>query len=76
MELQAKLLFSKECRLLGYEAVSLVAADVSQEPIASITRMKRMSEHQLLVGANVVPNSLILSTIMIKAMRSSETSVL
>jgi hypothetical protein len=51
--------------------VALVRTDVSEERIASIIRVNK-----LLVIANVVPSSLILSTLMIEVMRPSETSVL
>jgi hypothetical protein len=63
--------------------VALVRIDVSQERIASIIRMKTVSElgttlaiTELLVTANVVPRSLILSALMIETIHSSETSVL
>jgi hypothetical protein len=52
------------------------------EDITIIIRMTRISElHsisslQLLVAANIVPSSLILSIRMMEAIRSSETSVL
>jgi hypothetical protein len=51
--------------------VALVRTDVSEELTASIIRV-----HRLLVTANVIPNSPILITLMIKALGSSETSVL
>jgi hypothetical protein len=51
--------------------------DVSEEHIVSIIRVKRINKVlQLLVTANVVPYSLVLVTLMMEAMRSSETSVL
>jgi hypothetical protein len=71
--------------------VVLVRTDVSEECIASISRVKRISElgttlaitsnflHsvlQLLVIANVFRSSLILFTLMMEAIRSSETVIL
>jgi hypothetical protein len=67
--------------------VTLVRTDVSEERCASIIRVTRISEvgmlvvlflhsiHQLLVTANI-PSSLILVTLTIETVRSSETSVL
>jgi hypothetical protein len=46
--------------------VALVRTDVSEE----------LSDSQLLVMANVVPSSLILVTLMMEALSSSETPVL
>jgi hypothetical protein len=73
-----------ECNLLGCDAVSLVATDVSEGRIASITRVERISElgpltvtinrstlqPQLLVTANVIPSSLSLFTLMMETIRS------
>jgi hypothetical protein len=63
--------------------VALVRTDASEESVASIIRVKIISElgrklavAQLLVTANVVPSSLILFALMMEATRSSETSVL
>jgi hypothetical protein len=61
--------------------VALVITDVSEERIASIIRVKRISElgTTLLVNskfANIVPSSLSLFTLMMEAIRSYETSVL
>jgi hypothetical protein len=76
--------------------VALVRTDVSEELIASIIRVTRISElgttqavtsnqgmlrrnnrvRGLLVRANVVPSSLILVTLIMEAISSSETSVL
>jgi hypothetical protein len=50
--------------------VALVRADVSEERIALHSVL------QLLVSSNVVPSSLILFTLMMETIRSSETSVL
>jgi hypothetical protein len=69
--------------------MALVRTDVSEEPSASITTVKRISElgtasavtHnritqlRLLVTANAVSSPLILFTLMMEALRSSETSV-
>jgi hypothetical protein len=62
--------------------VSLVSADVLEERIASIIRVTRIAElgatyyvRHLLVTANV-PSSPILFTLMMEALRPSETSVL
>jgi cobalamin synthase len=65
---------------------ALVRTDVSGQHIASIIRVTRIgklgttavtvSVLQLLVTANVVPSSLILVTLMIEAICSSEISVL
>jgi hypothetical protein len=69
--------------------VALVRADVSEEHIVSIIRVRRISELgttlaipflrsvlHLLVTANTVPSSRILSVLKMKATRSSKTSVL
>jgi hypothetical protein len=67
--------------------VALVRTDVSEEPIASIIRVTRIVELgttsiflpsplRLLVTAKVVTSSLILVTMMIEVLRSSETSAL
>jgi hypothetical protein len=55
--------------------VAVVRADVSIERIGSIIRVERISElkQRLLVIANVVPSSLILSTVMMEAIHSPET---
>jgi hypothetical protein len=60
--------------------VAIVRTDVSEERIASIIRVTRVSELsislQLASVANVVPSSPILVTLMEEALSSSETSVL
>jgi hypothetical protein len=67
--------------------VALVRTDVSEERIASIITVTILvvtsnrivflrSMLRLLVTANVVPSSPILVTLMMEAIRSSETSVL
>jgi hypothetical protein len=64
--------------------VALFRTDILEEGIASIIKMERIIEvrafshsvAQLLVTANIVPSSLILSTLMMEAVHSSETSVL
>jgi hypothetical protein len=69
--------------------VALVRTDVSEELSPSIIRVTRIGElgtvthfiflcsmRRLLVTANVVPSSPILVTLMMEALRSSETSVL
>jgi hypothetical protein len=69
--------------------VTLVRTDVSEELSAYMIKVTRISElrttlavssrtnvHRLLVTANVVPSSLILVTLIIEALSSSETSVL
>jgi hypothetical protein len=65
--------------------VALVRTDVSEERSASIIKVTRIGELgtlvitsncRLLVTANVVPSSPILVTLMMEALRSSETSVL
>jgi hypothetical protein len=67
--------------------VTLVRTDVSEELSASNIRMTRIGELgtlavflcsvcRLLVTANVVPSSMILVTLMMEALSSSETSVL
>jgi hypothetical protein len=55
--------------------VALVRADVSEEHIASIIRVKRIGEigTLLLIAANAVPSSPILFTLMTEATSSSET---
>jgi hypothetical protein len=62
--------------------VALVRTDVSEEPGASFIRVTRIGElvftavtMTFLVSNEVIPNSLILSTLMAEAIRSSETSV-
>jgi hypothetical protein len=54
--------------------VALVRTDVSEERIASGMRVTS-SVHRLLVTANV-PSSQIIVTVMMEALRSSETSFL
>jgi hypothetical protein len=67
--------------------MALIRTDISEEPIATIIRVTRISELgttlaiirsvlRLLVTANIVPNSPILITLMMEAIRFSETSVL
>jgi hypothetical protein len=53
--------------------VTLVKPDVSEERIAPIVFL--LSVHKLIVTAIVVPSSLILFSLMMKAIRFSETSV-
>jgi hypothetical protein len=64
--------------------MTLVGTDVSEERIASVISVKRISELgtmflrsvlQLLVAANVILISLIIFTLM-EAIRSSETSLI
>jgi hypothetical protein len=56
--------------------VALVRTDVSEESIADIIRVTRISVLRLLITANVLPSSPILLSLMIEAIRSSETLVL
>jgi hypothetical protein len=61
--------------------VALVRTDVMEEPSASIIRVIRIlvflrSIRRLQVTTNIVPSSLILVTLMIEALGSSENSVL
>jgi hypothetical protein len=63
--------------------VAVVRAEVSEEHSASIIRVTRIGElgtlaltSNVLVTTNVVPSSPILVTLILKAMHSSETSVL
>jgi hypothetical protein len=56
----------------GMSSVALVRNDVSEGRITSIIRVKRTSVLQLLVTANVVPSSPILSTVMMEELRCSE----
>jgi hypothetical protein len=61
--------------------VALVRADVSEELNACVIRVTRgyvflRNVRRLLVTANVVSSSLILVTLMMEALSSSETSVL
>jgi hypothetical protein len=59
-------------------SVVLVRKDVAVENITCIIRLTRigglgtLTELRLLVTANVVPSSLILVALMMKALRSSE----
>jgi hypothetical protein len=55
--------------------VALVRTDVSEE-LSSFINFFLRSVRRLLVTANVVPTSLILVTLMMEALSSSETSVL
>jgi hypothetical protein len=57
--------------------VALIRTDVSEECITSIIRelVILCSVRLLLVAANIVPSLLILFTLMMEAIRSSETSV-
>jgi hypothetical protein len=66
-------------------SVALVRTDVSEELRASIIRVTRIGElgttlaisaRRLLVTANDVPSSLILVTLIMEKLSSSETSVL
>jgi hypothetical protein len=52
--------------------VALVRTEVLEEQITTIIRVTRISE----LGANVVPSSPILVTLMMEVIHSSETSVL
>jgi hypothetical protein len=57
--------------------VSVVRAEVLEERIAPITRVKRISElGTLAVTSNVLPSSLTRFTLTMGAIRSSETSVI
>jgi hypothetical protein len=62
--------------------VALVGTDVSEEPSTSIIRVTRIhfaflhSESRLLVTAHIVPSLPILVTLMLEALRGTETSVL
>jgi hypothetical protein len=51
----------------------VVKAEASEEGFVSISRVETISE---LVTANFVPSQLILSTLIMEAIRSSETSAL
>jgi hypothetical protein len=59
--------------------VIVVRADVSEQRNASISGQKESASYELLrllATANVVPNSPILGTLIMEALRSSDTSVL
>jgi hypothetical protein len=69
--------------------VALVRTNVSEDPIASIARVTRINEIRSMVAlpsnrstvmrdisANVVPSTLILVTLIMEAIRCSETYVL
>jgi hypothetical protein len=56
--------------------VTVVRTKVTEERIASIIIEFLRSVRRLVVTANVVPSSPILVTLMMEALRSSETSVL
>jgi hypothetical protein len=56
--------------------VALVRTDVSEGRIISNIKVARIGVLQLLVTANFAPSLPILVTLMMKAIRSSETSVL
>jgi hypothetical protein len=53
--------------------MAFIRTDVSEERIASIIKVKR---NQLLVTANVVLSLLILVTLIMEAVRSSETPII
>jgi hypothetical protein len=64
--------------------VAFVRTDVTEERIAYITKVRTISELltlavtsalQLLVTANFIPISLILLTLIMEAIRSTETSI-
>jgi hypothetical protein len=83
--------FTDECRIRGcYGSAALLRTTVSEEGSASIIRVTRIGELGTLAAcceeilskrasvastANVVPSSPILVTLMMEALRSSETSV-
>jgi hypothetical protein len=54
----------------------LLSTDVSEEAIASISRVIRISNLRLLATANIVSGTLILITLMMGAISSSLTSLL
>jgi hypothetical protein len=54
--------------------VAIARRDLSEEHVASAIRVERIREW--LVTANVVPNSMILLTLIVEVIRSFETSVL
>jgi hypothetical protein len=59
--------------------VAVVRTDVSEERIASVIRMKKISELEMLavlVTANVAPSSLIFFAMMMETIRSSKTWVI
>jgi hypothetical protein len=56
--------------------VAVVKSDISDERIASIIRVQRITKLQMLVTAYVLRSSLILSTLITEAIRSSEMPVL
>jgi hypothetical protein len=59
--------------------VALVRIRVSEKHIASIIRVKRIGEEGMLAltsAVNVVPSLLIVSTLMMESLRSSQMSVL
>jgi hypothetical protein len=80
------------CKILGFHGmpssgmwrrVALLRTDVSEDGIASINRVRRIDELDTMFAVTgiqsklrVVPSSPILVTMMMKAMRSSETSAL
>jgi hypothetical protein len=55
--------------------VQLAGTDIAEECITSIIKFNRIIKKQLLVTADVVPSSLILSILMIGVIRYTETSV-
>jgi hypothetical protein len=56
--------------------VALVRTNILEERIASIIRVKRIGMLQLLITTNIVSSSLILFTLMMEVIRSSETPAL
>jgi hypothetical protein len=56
--------------------VAVVRTYVSEESIASIIRVIRIGQLQLLVTAKVVSSSLILASLIMEAIVFSETSIL
>jgi hypothetical protein len=72
-------MFSEECRLLGGDAVWLLQEPTFRcnvSPPTSGSKIILRSVLQLLVSANVVPSSLIISTPMMEAIRSPITLAL
>jgi hypothetical protein len=55
---------------------ALVRTDVPEKHIAAIRKVERINKLGLRVTANVAPISLILSILVMEAIRSSEASVL
>jgi hypothetical protein len=66
----------EECRLLGCDTVFLLLEPTFRWNESSLIRVERMNELGTILETDSVPSSQILSILILKALHSSETSVL